>query len=371
MQSEGNSRVSLTHLIKKYIVPINYGIAQHSCIPEIPHRRALKIGRSENEKFTWFGKRKVLNAPALEITTNIGCPVACVYCPQPVLLAAYKKRSSVYTMSFECFKTCVDKVPAEVAIDFSGMSEGWKNPECTRMVQYASERGHRVRIHTTLSGMRKEDVTMLSTLPLEAFRVHLPSNNYFEKITVDARYLEVLENVASLIPAARFVCFGKRTNLDAVKLLRKYPTAEIRMASASNRADNRCSEKPLFCMRKGAMTCANNARYNILLPNGDVILCCMDYGLKNVLGNLLSMNYAELFQGQVFQKICVGFKDPSLETLCRSCTVFGYHTNIMADIYYRIPHWLSSYPVLRSWPQFAHSVKRNLLRYARFPKEFR
>jgi hypothetical protein len=131
------------------------------------------------------------------------------------------------------------------------------------------------------------------------------------------------------------------------------------MASASNRADNACSDgKPMFHMSKGTMTCGNNARYNILLPNGDVILCCMDYGLKNVLGNLLSMDYHDLFTGEAFRKVSAGFKDPSLKTLCRSCTVFGYHTNMLADIYYRIPHWLASYPVLRSWPQFVHSVKK-------------
>lgn len=214
-------------------------------------------------------------------------------------------------MSFECFTTCLNKVPVEVAVDFSGMSEAWKNPECTRMVQYASGRGHRVRIHTTLTGMRKEDVEMLSALPLDAFRVHLPSSNNLEKIVVDVKYLEVLEKVASLIPAARFVCFGRRAHPAVKQLLKKYPAAKIRMASASNRADNACSEgKPVFYMKKGAMQCSNNARYNILLPNGDVILCCMDYGLKNVLGNLLSMDYNELFQGPEFRKICAGFKDP-------------------------------------------------------------
>lgn len=314
----------------------------------------------------------MLNPPALEITTNIGCPVACAYCPQPVLLAAYKMRSSVYLLPFENFKICVDKVPAEVAIDFSGMSEAWKNPEATRMVRYAVEKGHRVRIHTTLTGMRKEDVEILASLPLDAFRVHLPGSDKLERITVDANYLEVLEQVAGLIPAARFVCFGRRPNSDVKKLLRKYPKAKIRMASASNRADNVCSAgKPVFYMKKGAMTCGNKARYNILLPNGDVTLCCMDYGLKNVLGNLLSMDYDALFRGTEFRRICDGLTDPSLETICRSCTVFGYHTGMLADMYYRVPHWLSSYSILRSWPQFVHSVKRNMLRYMRYPRKSR
>ena len=315
----------------------------------------------------------MLNAPALEISTNIGCPVACAYCPQKTLLAAYCKRSSVYILPLEHFITCLNKVPREVAVDFAGMSEPWRNPNCTRMVQYAVERGHRVRIHTTLTGMRKEDVELLSALPLDAFRVHLPSSNNLEKINVDAKYLEVLEKVARP-NSCRALCLFWRTGalLTYENLLRKYPTAKIRPASASNRADNACSDgKPIFFMKKGAMQCGNDARYNILLPNGDVILCCMDYGLKNVLGNLLTMDYDDLFRVSVFQKVIAGFKDPSLKTLCRSCTVFGYHDSMLADIYYRVPHWLASYPVLSSRPQFVHSVKRNLLRYARYPKKTR
>ena len=108
------------------------------------------------------------------------------------------------------------------------------------------------------------------------------------------------------------------------------------MASASNRADNACSDgKPVFFMKKGAMKCGNNARYNVLLPNGDVILCCMDYGLKNVLGNLLSMDYDELFRGPAFRKVCAGFKDPSLKTLCQ--VVHGIRVSCQHACRYLLP----------------------------------
>ena len=33
---------------------------------------------------------------------------------------------------------------------------------------------------------------------------------------------------------------------------------------------------------------------HVLLPDGTVILCCMDYGMKHVLGNLLEMDYKDL-----------------------------------------------------------------------------
>jgi hypothetical protein len=31
-----------------------------------------------------------------------------------------------------------------------------------------------------------------------------------------------------------------------------------------------------------------------MLPNGDVSLCCMDYGLENILGNLFTQSYEEI-----------------------------------------------------------------------------
>lgn len=267
-------------------------------------------------------------------------------------------------MSFDCFKECLDKVPLEVAVDFSGMSEPWRNPEATRMVQYAVSRGHRVRVHTTLSGMTEEDVMKLSVLPLEAFRVHLPSNDNLEKITVDARYLKVLEAVASCIPGARFVCFGRSAAPETVRLLRKYSNTRIRSVSASNRGEHECSAgKPLLFMDKGAIRCSNNARYNILLPNGEVTLCCMDYGLKHILGDLRAVGYDDLFRGREFGMVCAGFNDPSLKTICRYCTVFACHANILTDFYYHLPHWISCLHGIRNGRQIFQSVIRNIRRY--------
>jgi len=62
--------------------------------------------------------------------------------------------------------------------------------------------------------------------------------------------------------------------------------------------------------------CLNN---NVLLPNGDVVLCCMDYGLKHILGNLILSDYPSLFTGEEFYKLQRGLNDDSLDILCRYC----------------------------------------------------
>jgi hypothetical protein len=40
--------------------------------------------------------------------------------------------------------------------------------------------------------------------------------------------------------------------------------------------------------------CVERLYHNVLLPNGDVSLCCMDYGLKYVLGNLYNQEYNDI-----------------------------------------------------------------------------
>jgi radical SAM protein with 4Fe4S-binding SPASM domain len=72
-----------------------------------------------------------------------------------------------------------------------------------------------------------------------------------------------------------------------------------------------------------ALTCRSTPFYdrNVLLPNGDVVLCCMDYNLKHVIGNLLTQSYAEIFAGEKLAEIvkmneAVGFDKCSI---CKSC----------------------------------------------------
>src|SRR5258708_151855 len=93
---------------------------------------------------------------SMQITTQVGCKNACSYCPQDKLVAAYPRKASRH-MSFDVFKNCVDKLPSHVNIHFSGMSEPWQNPECTRMLLYAHRQGYKMRVFTTLAGMRRED----------------------------------------------------------------------------------------------------------------------------------------------------------------------------------------------------------------------
>ena len=60
---------------------------------------------------------------------------------------------------------------------------------------------------------------------------------------------------------------------------------------------------------------------NILLPDGTVVLCCMDYGLKHILGNILTDTFEEIMDGEEMRKVKEGMNgNETLDILCRNCS---------------------------------------------------
>ena len=51
--------------------------------------------------------------------------------------------------------------------------------------------------------------------------------------------------------------------------------------------------------------CDEHLYHNVLLPNGDVSLCCMDYGLEHIIGNLYEQSYEDIIpQDQTCFNLC-------------------------------------------------------------------
>ena len=87
-----------------------------------------------------------------------------------------------------------------------------------------------------------------------------------------------------------------------------------------NRANNiQLKNIPLSGKIKGKIKC-HRKRSNILLPNADVALCCNDYGLQHIIGNLLNQSYDSLFHSNEFRRVKAGMQDNASEILCRYCS---------------------------------------------------
>jgi len=54
--------------------------------------------------------------------------------------------------------------------------------------------------------------------------------------------------------------------------------------------------------------CIEDLYHNVVLPNGDVSLCCMDYGLTHIIGNIFTEEYTDIIP-----------KPNTCFDLCRKC----------------------------------------------------
>ena len=261
----------------------------------------------------------------LAITAVVGCKNKCSYCPQDPFVRAYLKRSRETSMSFETFRTCVDKVPTDVCINFAGFAEPWFNPACTDMLLYAFDKGHRIRVFTTMTGMTEQDVERIRRVPFETFTVHLADGQNKTRIRVDDQYLSVLDRLLTygLSNAEYIFHFTQGGNEDVheeAKRVFARHGIEPKRRGLVTRAGNVTIDGQNCPVRlEGTLQHCRRFYVNSLLPNGDVVLCCMDWGLKHILGNLVECRYEDLHQGETFQLILRGQKDAKLDILCRTC----------------------------------------------------
>ena len=253
-------------------------------------------------------KWSVTEYPTLEITTVIpkgGCVVDCVFCPQKILKKSYNDHRF---MTLAEFKTLIDKVPTEIRITFSGFIEPWMNKHCSDMLLYAHNKGHRVSVFTTGIGMNLKDVEKIKDVPFcggpnGGFTLHLPDDENFAKHPITDKYLNVL---AALRDAtiSNFMTMSMGNIHESVKsMFSNVPTYEMWSRAGNLMGEAQLKPELLNVMDRvkstyqpGDVTCGciEDLYHNILLPNGDVSLCCMDYGLDHILGNLYDDSYENI-----------------------------------------------------------------------------
>lgn len=269
--------------------------------------------------------------PMIEITTRIGCKVNCYYCPQSVLLNSYFKNDKNRKMEMDIndFKTCLDKLPINCDIIFCGMSEPLLNSQCIKMMQMACATGRRVELFTTLVGAKMEDIDKIISMPLNLVTLHVADKFGHAQIPVSQEYYEMVEKMIS----------AKRK--DGTPLVNNCSAQEEADEQIKKICEGRCEIVTVLHDRAGNLEskgidimtqkglqgkiscsfCSSKMNRNILLPDGTVLLCCMDYGMKHSLGNLLEDTYDEIMNSQEMQKVKHGINgDMSLDILCRNCS---------------------------------------------------
>lgn len=216
---------------------------------------------------------------SLEVTTNIGCPVGCLkYCPQEIITSKYFGNRM---MSMETFTKVLSNIPKNVLISFSGFSEPFVNPLCTEFIKMALAEKHKVELFSTLYGVTDEDFKELSNFEFESVCLHLPDGETFKE--------PILKNYRNHV--FDFIKEHKHVNIMSMG-------SEFKTNNRENTARELNMEKQRYgwCSKFGVNVGP------VVLPNGDVFLCCMDFGLKDFVGNLLHETYLDIVRHMLLNK---------------------------------------------------------------------
>lgn len=287
-----------------------------------------------------------LTCQRIEISTKIGCSNNCAYCPQEKFISTYcKDASRNRMMRFEDFKLALKHLPPGFVVLFAGMNEPFENPEAFQMLKYALEKGFITEIFTTLKGLtlaQIEELALLDKNKIRLVTIHLPDGEGIMNLHPDDEYLNKLKAISRIefnyiqyayygvlhpdIPdyistqAINARLISRAGNVDNKEKLPKPNIANYHQ----NYAHITDAGTKIICeLRLSDRYEDRNPTHidrGVLLPDGSLILCCMDYGLQHTLGNLFKDTYESIMYGETMQEIeksmlCQNDK----EILCRKC----------------------------------------------------
>lgn len=263
---------------------------------------------------------------ALELSLTIGCRLDCLYCPQKLLLSKYysNDKNRKRELCFEDFKIALDKVQAGATISFCGMSEPFHNKSCADMICYAYEKGYKISLLTTLVGMTKEDFNKIKDVKFDSFVLHIPDAEGHSHFEITDEYLEVLLLVNEQIDIDYYSCHGTVSPM-VENMLNKEKYAGISLGDRAGNLDLKKNIKK-GNIKQGIIACYHGSEAQIggwtpvMFPDGSLVLCCQDYGMKHVLGNLITQSWSEICEGEEYRKFEEGLKDETIDILCRNCS---------------------------------------------------
>jgi hypothetical protein len=247
----------------------------------------------------------------LDITTSLPCINNCKFCPQDLLR---KKYSGEKRLSLENFIEILKKVPKNIYICFAGFSETFANKQSSAMMRHTADQGYYIALYTTLVGCTDADIDIIAGINFYPCVIHVPDNTNLIVKNED-KWIETYKKFSSRVHITENIFHIGQVS-DKIKEATGWANYSAPISRANSVDENIACES----YKKGKIKCNNNEAGE-LLPNGDVVLCCMDYGLKHKLGNLLTDSYEDLYESEEFKKVRLGMDDESIDLICRYCHV--------------------------------------------------
>jgi len=198
-------------------------------------------------------------------------------------------------MDMNDFKLILDNTPKDVRIDFTGFSEIFVHPLGSEFIKHTIISGYETFLYTTLVGFKDSDVEILRGLKFPAIF------HQYDGVNLDE--------------------FNRKKNI----FINEINPQQGNVVKISNESDgvpiiSRAGTVFETYPKYGTFYCftehlSKEFNHNVVLPNGNVYICCMDYGLKHCIGNLYTTNFNDLNRDLVIE----ASNQYDSNIICRKC----------------------------------------------------
>jgi len=323
--------VSFEELVESKVSPsIIVGVVQHT--DHVIEQRLQSEGITEYvslpDHIMMLDDRELrrYNNPIIEVTPKIGCSVNCRFCPQKLLLSRYYRDNRKYEMSLDDFKFYLDRIPENTILDWSGFVEPFLNPSAIDMMEYADALGFEQTLFTTLQGLDYEIFERVLRIPFDEVILHTADSFGYANIPVTEQYLSMIKDIitAEKTDGTPFLT-GANCQFEPSEKVTEITSGKLKIyCEMSDRAGNLESDDMKLASKhlKGKIACSRSRllNHNVLLPDGSLVLCCNDFGLEYVLGNLNTDTYDDIQNSDTMKRIIAEMNSDSDKTLiCRNC----------------------------------------------------
>lgn len=274
----------------------------------------------------------------LEITTTLGCPVNCFYCPQELLKKNGKGRKK--KLVYSDFVKAINNIDIRAEIHWTGYSEPCLSSDLEEMVRYVSIKKLPQYISTTLSGFNESVEFLINSKDFYAFQLHLPDNAGLMKgLRVDESYVDRVRRCLQvkyeqgLASTITLTCFGDDYHPLIKDVVKPWETMRggcgtkiysragsldmdkmkeygLRGFSSYENQSSKSDSPNYFCNRQ-------KLNSPVLIPDGSLSICSFDYGLRMTYGNLFTDKLSDIYKKWIL-KVSPSFNRGTLSP-CTEC----------------------------------------------------
>lgn len=257
---------------------------------------------------------------SIELNVKVGCPVACLYCPQDKFVKSdfgSKRLLQIDDLKKILNNLTSNEVKAEVF--FAAMSEPFSHKDCVELIEecHNNKLITRVVIFTTGYHLSEEKIERLSCLEKLKVNFHIGKKETMPNF--DNNIWSKFKIIKKMLPNSDFINVGFEKNIELEKHL-KDQEIELKFQPIISRAGNLSvvgdqSISQIFT--KNPVTCprVNNIKRPVILPDGTALACANDYSCELKIGNLLNSKWEDLD----FEKIQKLQKKPCNLPCFRDC----------------------------------------------------